>query len=180
MIEIPNPITFEAAMAASQSLLNQMEEGQLSEAELGATVSELVNTANGVRGFFVVYLTDARPFADTPTPAVIQALQSSPDTVTEFAIKNLAMSTAMEIAHQRNGNSELAQQSAQVRDRSTTLIKLMNGDRLRTEAQTLHQSIVAPPGTYTTFLKKWGYDTAQQQAISTRLETIFPELGATS
>jgi hypothetical protein len=180
MIEIPNPMTFEAAIAASQSLLNQMEQNQLPETELEAIVSELVNTANGVRGFFVTYLTDARPFADTPTPAVIQALQSSPDTVTEFVVKNLAMSTAMEITHQRNGNSELEQQSAQVRDRSTTLIKLMNCDRLRTEAQELHQSIVAASGNYAGFLKKWGYDAEQQQAIATRLETVFPELGATS
>lgn len=180
MIEIPNPMTFEAAIAVSQSLLNQMEESQLSDAELGATISELINTTNGVRGFFVTYLTDPRPFADTPTPAVIQALQSSPDTVTEFAIKNLAMSTAMEITHKRNGNSELEQQSAQVRDRSATLINLMNCDRLRIEAQELHQSIVAASGSYAKFLKKWGYDTEQQQAIATRLETVFPELGATS
>ncbi len=180
VIEIPNPMTFEAAIAISRSLLNQMEESQLSDAELGATVSALVNTANGVRGFFVTYLTDSRPFADTPDPAIIQALQSSPETVTEFAIKNLAMSTAMEITHHRNGNSELERQSAQVRDRSTNLLKLLNCDRLRTEAQALHQSILNDSGSYAGFLKKWGYDAEQQQAIATRLETVFPELSATS
>ncbi|NJM75674.1 MAG: hypothetical protein HC852_07680 [Acaryochloridaceae cyanobacterium RU_4_10] len=180
MIEIPNPITFEAAIAASQSLLDRMEEGQISEDEIGKTVSALVNTANGVRGFFVTYLTDSRPFADNPTPAVIQALQSSPDTVTEFAIKNLAMSTAMEITHHRNGDSELEQQSAQVRDRSTTLLKLLNCDRIYSEAKALYQSITTTSGTYATFLKKWGYDAEQKQAIASRLEVVFPELSAIS
>lgn len=180
MIEISNPITFEAAMTASQSLLNQMETGQLSETDLGETVAALVATANGVRGFFVTYLTDSRAFADTPDPVIIQALQSSPDTVTEFVVKNLAMSTAMEITHHRNGNSELEQQSAQVRDRSTTLMKLLTGDRLHLEAQALYQSIVTASGTYATFLKKWGYDAEQKQAIASRLEAVFPELSATS
>jgi hypothetical protein len=178
MIEIPKTITFEDAIAASQNLLNEIEEEQLSEAELGSTVSALVNTANGARGFFVTYLTDDRPFADTPTPTVIQALQSSPETVTELLVKNLAMSTAMEITHHRNDNLELAQQSAQVRDRSTTLMKLLTGDRLYSEAQALYQSIVTASGTYATFLKKWGYDAEQQKAIATRLQAVFPELGA--
>jgi hypothetical protein len=178
MIEFPNPLTFENAIALSQSLLDGIETGRLTGADWTAQIAALVGTKAGARGFLATYLTDPRPLADCPTPETIEGLKASPDLVAELLVKNLAMSTAMELTHLRNGDLEMAAQSAQVRDRATVLIRQLNCDRLRTEAQTLWQGLTQASGAYTTFLKKWGYDAEQQQAMVASLRNIFPEFAA--
>ncbi len=178
MTESSPLLTFENAIAATQSLLDAMTSGKLSPEDLRAQMTTLVSTKNGARGFFVTYLTDPRPLADAPTPETIAALNAVPEVVAELLIKNLVMSTAMEITHLRNGNPEMAAQSAQVRNRTAHLIPQLNGDRLRTEAQSLWQGLTQSSGDYATFLKKWGYDEEQKQAMAQRLSTVFPELTA--
>jgi hypothetical protein len=87
------------------------------------------------------------------------------------------MSTAMEITHQRNGSPEQAAQSAQVQRRTTALIHHLEMDALTHEAQALQQSL-GSEGTYHAFLQRWGYDTAQKQAITASLAAAFPHLNA--
>jgi hypothetical protein len=60
-------LTFEQAIALTQSLLTQMEQGKLSEAEIGEAIAPLVSSMNGARGFFVTYLSDERAIADHPS-----------------------------------------------------------------------------------------------------------------
>jgi hypothetical protein len=175
LFEVPDDITFEAAIALTQSLLNTLMQGPL-EKSLKELVSKLLSTPNGARGFFVVYLTDARPFADNPDPEIIEALQRSPEEVSELLVKNLAMSTAMAITHTRNAQLDQAQQSLQVSRRSADLINRVGGDRLTAEAQDLWQGVTASSGSYITFLKKWGYDDEQKAAIASRLGDVFPTL----
>jgi hypothetical protein len=175
MTKFPTPLTFENAITASQSLLDQMETGHLVAEDLRTQITALVGTKNGARGFFVTYLTDSRPLADHPTPEIIEGLKSAPDMVAELLVKNLVMSTAMEITHLRNSDPEMAKQSAQVRDRTANLIHQLNCDRLRTEAQILWQGLTQSSGDYTTFLKKWGYDEEQKQAMANHLSVVFPE-----
>lgn len=172
LFEVPDDITFEAAIALTQRLLDMLTQGPL-ETSLKALVSKLLSTRNGARGFFVAYLTDARPFADHPDSEIIDALKSCPEEVSELLVKNLAMSTAMAITHTRNAQSDQAQQSLQVSRRSADLIGQVGGDRLMAEAQDLWQSVTASSGSYTTFLKKWGYDAEQKAAIASRLEAVL-------
>jgi hypothetical protein len=172
LFQVPDDITFEAAIALTQKLLDTLSQEQL-DPSLKEIVSKLLCTRNGARGFFVVYLTDSRSFADEPDPEIIEALKSRPEEVSELLVKNLAMSTAMAIAHTRNAQLDQAQQSVQVSRRSADLIGRVGGDRLVAEAQDLLQSVMASSGSYTTFLKKWGYDDEQKAAIASRLEDIL-------
>jgi hypothetical protein len=174
--QVPDDITFEAAIALTQKLLDRLAQEELPETSLKETVSKLVSTRNGARGFFVAYLTDARPFADHPDPEIIEALKNQPEEVSELLVKNLAMSTAMAIAHSRNAQPDQAQQSLQVSRRSADLIVRVGGDRLTAEAQSLWQSVTDASGSYTTFLEKWGYDAEQKAAIASRLEDVLPKL----
>jgi hypothetical protein len=179
LLQIPDDITFEAAIALTQTLLDQLSLKQL-EDPLQEVAAKLVSTRNGARGFFVAYLTDARPLADRPDPEIVEALKTEPDGVSELLVKNLAMSTAMAMAHRRNAQLDLAEQSLRVSRRSADLIQRVGGDCLKREAQALWQGVTASSGSYATFLKKWGYDAEQKAAIADRLKEVLPEVAKTA
>lgn len=155
--------------------MSQMAAGELSSQETTDAIAQLVKTENGARGFFVTYLTSEGTLANTPSPEVIQALQSSPDTVAQLLVKNLAMSTAQALAHRRQGNEQMAQGSDQVRSRSLRLIEQINLSEVREIALALRESAVTGAGTYQTFLQTWGYDAEQRQLICQALDRVIPE-----
>jgi hypothetical protein len=162
---VPDGVSFEQAIALTQVLLERMEQGHSSDAELGQSVADLVSSENGARGFFVTYLSDDRPLADAPTPSILEALQKSPGVVSPLLVKNLAMSTAMAIAHRRNQNEELAQGSDRVRSRTLGLIQALQLPQVKQEAAQLAHSIQKSTGDYQAFLQRWQYDSEQKQAI---------------
>lgn len=169
-------MTFEEAIALTQSLMSQMAAGELSTQEISDAIAQLVKSENGARGFFVTYLTSEGTLADNHPPEVIQALQLSPDIVAELLVKNLAMSAAQAITHRRNGNEEMAQGSFRVRSRTTHLIKQLKLPQVRDLAVALHESAATGEGSYTTFLQRWGYDAQQRQIIREALEQVMIEI----
>ncbi|MFM7191184.1 MAG: hypothetical protein ACKOX2_10250, partial [Microcystaceae cyanobacterium] len=94
MILSQTPVTFEAAISQSQALLTAIAEQRLDDQAFAQQVKTLVQTENGARGFFVTYLTADLPQADQPSPALLAALQTSPEIVSELLVKNLAMASA--------------------------------------------------------------------------------------
>ncbi|KAM3103181.1 hypothetical protein ACKFKF_01415 [Phormidesmis sp. 146-12] len=168
---VPDSISFEEAIALTQSLLSKIEQEGLSESD-AATVANLVATENGARGFFVTYLTDARPLADRPSEEVVAALRSSPSMVSELLVKNLAMSTAMILAHTRSQKLDLAKGSERVQRRTTNLIQQTQLAEVQTKVQSLLESIASGTGQYQSFLERWGYDAEQKQAIAQALQQV--------
>lgn len=171
--ELSAPVTFEAAMQLTQTLLSHMETGDWSEVEIETTIAQLICTLNGARGFFVVYLTDNRDLSDRPSPAVIRALQSSPEMVSTLMVKNLAMSTAQALSHQRQQNLEMAQASVRVTRRVINLIQQMQLPAIQAEAQHLQNALTTGAGAYDAFLNRWQYDAAQRQAIQEAVGQIL-------
>lgn len=163
--KISDNLTFEEAIDVTQSLLGKIKKNELPIAEIESTITALVKTQNGARGFFVAYLTGDNSFADHPTKEVINALKTSPEIVCELLVKNLAMSTATAIIHQRNDDQDMAQGSEQVRRRTRDLIKQLSCDTLASHLNQLKESIQQNQGEYTDFLKRWKYDTEQREAI---------------
>lgn len=176
-LKVPSDVTFEQAIALSQSLLKNMEAGTLSPSEIGTTVSELVKTQNGARGFFVTYLTSDQTFADNPSPEVVEALRSHSDTVAELLAKNVAMSAAMALAHRRKGDEEMALSSERVRDRTSYLIKLIDLPAVYSCCREILESATTGEGSYKAFLERWGYDTEQRQLMSQALEQVIGDRG---
>ena len=162
---IPETVTFEEAIALTQSLLSRIEAGELPPGEIEAAITELVKSENGARGFFVTYLPSELTLADNPSPEIVGALQSSPAIVAELLVKNLAMSTAMAVTHHRNGNEQMAQGSERVRSRTTRLIQLVELPAVRELSQKLLESATTGVGRYKSFLERWGYDAEQRQVI---------------
>lgn len=172
-LTIPDNVSFEEAIALTQSLLAELEEGKLSEPQIQEAIASLVSTLPGARGFFVTYLTDEGPFADNPTPAVINALRYNTETIADLIVKNIAMSTAMAITHQRQQNSEMAASSQRVRSRSAKIIKLLQLSEVQERSQQLYASATTGNGSYQEFLSRWGYDREQRQAIAQALEPLI-------
>lgn len=170
---IPESMTFQEAIALTQSLLKQIEAGTLSPSEIQSAVTNLVQSQNGARGFFVTYLNSN--LADSPSPVILSALQSSPNTISELLVKNVAMSAAMEITHLRNQKEEMAQGSKQVCQRSMNLIQQLQLAEIQATARQLHHSAVTGEGDYTEFLQRWGYDSEQRQVISEALSSIIAQ-----
>lgn len=168
-------ITFEQAIAFTQSLLSQSR----SETELEAAVSALVATPNGARGFFITYLTDDQGGADQPQPEIVKALQSSPEIVSELLVKNLVMSAAMVVTHTQRQDLDMAASSARVRSRSAQLIQQLQLPSINVKLTQLLQSLQTGTGEYQDFLNRWGYDqqqrAAMEQAILPVLTSLEPE-----
>ncbi len=168
-------MTFEQAIALTQSLLSQVEVGELSEPEIAATITQLVKTENGARGFFVTYLTSDSSIADNPSTPVVQALQSNPDVVAELLVKNVAMSAAQAVFHRRNHKEDMAEASEQVRQRTARLIQLVEMPAVYDHSQKLLESATTGEGSYKAFLERWGYDAEQREVICQALQQVIHE-----
>lgn len=173
MTQISSEITFEFAIAATESLLAQVGANELSPSQIGEAIAALVQSENGARGFFVTYLTSNSSLANYPSQELVQALRSSPDIVAELLAKNVAMSAAMTLTHRRNEDEAMAQSSIQVRDRCVTLIKLVDLDAVYDRCRKLLESAVTGAGSYQAFLDRWGYDAEQRQLICAALESAI-------
>ena len=168
-----NPITFEEAIAFTQSLLEKIQNQQITEQETARDITALVQTENGARGFFVTYLTTEMTLADSPSNSVINALASSPEIVGELLVKNLAMSTAMAMTHTRNNDPAMAQSSEQVSRRSKNLIQRLKLNTIQRKLKQLEESVNTETGEYQSFLERWGYDSEQRQAISSKITSLI-------
>ena len=167
---VPEEMTFEQAIALTQSLLAHMEQGTLLAPEVERAIAALVSSEAGARGFFVTYLTDSGTLADHPDTAVLAALRSAPEIVAELLIKNLAMSSAMAVFHRRQQNEATAQESDRVRARTQQLIQLLQLPAVQAKGQSLLASITSGQGSYQSFLDRWGYDAEQRQVIQQSLQ----------
>jgi len=75
-IKIPETVTFQQAIALTESLLSQVEASAISQSETADAIALLVKTENGARGFFVTYLTSDVSIADNPPTSAVQAVKS--------------------------------------------------------------------------------------------------------
>lgn len=166
-------ISFQGAIAHTEALLAQHQAGTLTATAWGEAIAALVASRDGARGFFVAYLTSESPLADHPEAEVIEALAAAPPIVPELLVKNLAMSAASELGHQRANNDAAAAGSARTCDRSGRLLVALlsrSGEAIattvRSHLKALGESLQTGQGEWGAFLDRWGYDEAQRRRIA--------------
>ncbi len=164
--------TFETAIAESESLLAAIASQSLTESEITDWIAQLVQSEAGARGFFVTYLTAPLACADQPRISMLAALATSPQIVSDLLVKNLAMSTAMGIAHRRNDDETNAQGSDLVQKRSQQLIMALKLEEVTQKLTQLQQTLTTSSGTYQGFIERWGYDPDQKQGILDVINTL--------
>jgi hypothetical protein len=165
-LSVPTNLKFDEAIGLTQTFLTKLNKNELTSAEILAFVSELVQTANGARGFFVTYLTAPDPICDEPQPEVIAALQAHPEVAADLLVKNIAMSTAQQIYHHRRSDTEMMASSATVATRTAQIINRLNLTQIQAMCRELVKTIETGTGDYNEFLTRWGYDDEQKQAIA--------------
>ena len=159
----PKP-SFKQAMNVTILWCNSWEKDELSDEVLADRIGELLKTIEGARGFFVVSLSIDCPLMDRlPEPLIFQ-LRSSGQIVVDLTVKNLAMSSAMVIEHQKNNNSQ-QMQSERIRTRCIELLKLLDSNKVKTRLEILLEGTKGN-GKDFEFLNRWGYCNEQRQAIS--------------
>ena len=156
-------ISFEDAIALTQNFVAQLD--SLSEPEKENTVTSLVASENGARGFFVTYLTSDDEVVDQESAGIVAGLKTSPEIVSELLVKNVAMSTAMKITHLKNDNEQMARNSQRVTQRSLKFLEQLDLEVSKTKIQQLQDTIANNDGIYHKFLTRWKYDDEQKQAM---------------
>jgi hypothetical protein len=165
-------MSFESALNTSQSLLNTIETGNYDEKQARGAITELVETVAGARGFFVVLLSGDFQTKIHLEPTVIEALKSSPEIVAQLLTKNLAMCTAMEVLHGRNGDEENLAGSQQVQKRVLELISELKLAPIHEQLEELKNTLENGNGSYQDFLTRFAYDASQKEAILKALDFL--------
>jgi hypothetical protein len=173
ILSVPANIKFDEAIELTQTFLTQLKKNELTSSQIQDFVSALVQTANGARGFFVTYLTARDPICDEPQPEIVAALQANPEIAADLLVKNIAMSTAQQLYHQRREDSEMATSSATVAARTTKIIQQLNLPQIQEMCRDLVATIQTGAGIYTDFLSRWGYDDEQKRSISQAISSLI-------
>jgi hypothetical protein len=168
----PESISFPQAIATTQALMNQINANELSEAEIQHRVSSILNSKNGGRGFFVAYLTSDLTLPDSPSQGILDGLRSAAEMSSELLVKNLAMSSAMIIAHRHNYDSDNVAGSQRVCRRTGNLIQQLNLQLIDKKLQELQSTIKNNSGEYQEFLKSQNYDVEQKKAIHETISSL--------
>jgi hypothetical protein len=167
-------MSFEETIALTQTWLREVAQGTVPDAEILTHLREVFQSTEGVRGFFVVFLTTDL-LGETCPEAILQAFVENGPHIAAILVKNLAMSTAMILHHDRQGDDPQKAGSIQVQQRSARLLAILEQRGALAFAQersALLASLETGTGSYGTFLDRWGYDSEQRQAIQAALKSI--------
>ena len=157
--------TFQQAMEITAQWLQLWEHGELSDEVLADRVAELVASRDGARGFFVVSLAGDCPLMDRLPEPMVLSLRQAGAGVVDLSARNLAMSTAMALHHQRQGDALQQAGSERVQQRCTELLRLLDPEAVKGRLETL-LAATAGQGEDVAFLDRWGYDAAQRTGIA--------------
>lgn len=158
-------LSFPEAMERASQWLSLWDSGELSDEVLADQVAALVSSRDGARGFFVVSLTTDAPLMDRLPEALVIVLRAGGEGVVDLTVRNLAMSTAMAVHHQRSGDRQQQVRSERVRERSTELLRALLPELVKPRLETLLNAVCESRGTDQAFLERWGYDEEQKRAI---------------
>ena len=118
--------SFTQAINISAKWCKEWGEDLLSEEVLADRISELIKTKNGLRGFFAYALSDKDCFLLDKLPfSLIYKLNEGGDEVTDILVRNLIMSSAQIIIHQRDNNHEYEITSEIISDRCKAILRLL-------------------------------------------------------
>ena len=99
----------------------------LSDEVLADRINELIKTKNGTRGFFAYALSDSKcTLLDKLPSPLIFILRERGDHIVEITVKNLFMSSAQILNHQKDKNFEYAEKSNNISDRCINILKALD------------------------------------------------------
>ena len=105
----------------------EWEDNILSEEVLADRISELIKTKNGLRGFFAYTLSDENcKLLDKLPTSIVFKLREEGEDIVEIIVKNLIMSTAQIVNHQKDKNFEYEERSKNISERCKMLLRVLD------------------------------------------------------
>jgi len=164
--------------------LLQKNSNVLEQQELIQRLKAQLSHSDGIRGFFVTYLTgmdDNTPADQSEIPqALVTAMEAADPTVLiPLACMNVVMPTGMISMHQ---DKELSQQSKKTADRGVRfLASIKNKPEVIKTCDAILAVATGNQGTvdddsfqyWTEFFEKWGYQEEQRRDIAKAIRTVM-------
>jgi hypothetical protein len=158
------PPTFHEAMKICSERIALWDAGELSDEVLADEVGQLVGHRDGARGFFVVSLTSDSALMDRLPETLVMQLRAAGEGVVDLTVRNLAMSTAMALHHQRQHDHTMQEGSLKVRARSLDLLTQLDPYLVKEKLENLIAGLEGN-GDEKDFFDRWNYDEEQREAI---------------
>ena len=120
-------ISFIQAINFANKWCMEWEEDLLSEEVLADRIAELLKTKNGCRGFFAYALSDENcSLLDKLPNSLIFKFREQGEDIVQITVKNLIMSSAQIITHQKERNKKYESISKNIAERSSNLLALLD------------------------------------------------------
>ncbi|MFM9047888.1 MAG: hypothetical protein ACKOOH_09605 [Cyanobium sp.] len=165
-----NELTFQDAITKCNEWIRLWDKGEMGDQELADAVGEVIQQREGSRGFFVASLTNDSNLMDQLPKALLTQLQLGGDGIVDLTVRNLAMSTAMEIHHGRNQDQDLTDSSRRVQRRSQKLLLALNPKAVKERLETMNSGLDGK-GDDKDFISRWEYDDEQRNGVRQVIET---------
>ena len=118
--------SFTQAINISAQWCKEWSDDLLSEEVLADRISELIKTKNGLRGFFAYSLSDHDCYLLDKLPfSFVFKLREAGNDVVEIVVKNLIMSSAQIIVHDRENNLEYKTNSENISERCKNILRIL-------------------------------------------------------
>ncbi len=162
--------SFTQAINISAKWCKEWGEDLLSEEVLADRISELIKTKNGLRGFFAYALSDKDCFLLDKLPfSLMFKLNEGGGPVVEIVVKNLIMSSAQIIIHQRENNNEYEINSENISERCKAILRLLE---TKLVTKTINQILKDLDTMGNSFDSSKKYDTEQKEFIKKQIFDI--------
>ena len=162
--------SFTQAINISAKWCKEWGEELLSEEVLADRIAELIKTKNGLRGFFAYALSDKDCLLLDKLPySLIFKLNESGDSVVNIVVKNLIMSAAQIIIHQRENNHEYEITSENISDRCKAILRLLKTNSV---AKSVNQALRDLDDMGNSFDDSVKYDSEQKEFIKKQILDI--------
>ncbi len=158
-------------MNAASMWCNAWDLEEISDEVLAERVSELLETSNGARGFFVISLSSNSPLMDRLPDALVFQLRKAGDIVVELTAKNFVMSSAMALHHKRNKKVDQQSTSQKIQMRCLELLRILEPNSVKKKLESLLEALEGK-GNDMNFINRCNFDNEQHDYIFSSINSI--------
>jgi len=162
-------LTFDQALSTCSDLIDAIDSGETTAAQALPQLNEIMQSANGARGFFVCLLTGDSPLSENVPDELLTAFKNNSEIVFDLLAKNAVMSSATAYQHLQSGDQDNARKSISVAKKSMAIINKVNCGAMKSTMEAMvsaidnkiAEAVVDESLHYAPFLMRWRYSKEQ-------------------